>query len=133
MSYLPVYCDACLRASLAPLLPDSAEQPYRCGFCEGSARVVPGPTYGEGDWLAFAEIDGALFDADIDGMQAQTLLAELDSLRDQGTGTSAAVEFLLGKLPQLSNAKGALAVGWSRGLGMLQTLLIARTRDGRVT
>jgi hypothetical protein len=59
------------------------------------------------------------------------LLAELESLRDRGTGTSAAVEFLLGKLPQLSNAQGALAVGWARGLRMLQTLLIARTRDGR--
>jgi hypothetical protein len=131
MSYLPVYCDACLRASLSPLLPDDAEQPHRCSFCEGAARVVPGPTYGDGDWLAFAEIDAAVFEAEIDGARAQVLLAELESLRDRGTGTSAAAEFLLGKLPQLSNAQGALAVGWARGLRMLQTLLIARTRDGR--
>ncbi len=71
---------------------------------------MPGPVYGDGDWLAFAEIDAALFDADIDGRRAQLLLAELQSQRDQGTETPAAVAFLLERVPQLVNVKGALAV-----------------------
>jgi len=94
---------------------------------------VPGPVYGDGDWLAFAEIDAALFDAEIDGRRAQLLLAELQSQRDQGTETPAAVAFLLEKVPQLVTVKGALAVGLSRGLSMLQTLLVARTRDGEAS
>ncbi len=102
---------------------------HRCSFCEGPARVVPGPVYGDDDWLAFSEIDAAIFNAEVDGVQAQFLLEQLEGLRDQGSHAPAVVAFMMGRIPQLQGVKGALTAGVSRGQTMLQTLLTARRRD----
>lgn len=129
MSYLPVYCEACLRASLSPVRPDEGTENHRCAFCEQPARVVPGPVYGDDDWLAFSEIDAAIFHAEVDGVQAQLLLEQLEGLRDQGSLAPAIVAFMIGQIPQLQGVKGALTAGVARGQSMLHTLLLARRRD----
>lgn len=125
-AYLPVYCESCAHASLSSA---AAEAPQICSFCEGSARVVPGPIYGDGDWLAFAEIDGAVFDSAIDGVQASALAAELQELLNQQLEPEAIVLQMIQRVPSLAPIRPALINALPRGLRMLMTLLLARSRD----
>lgn len=125
-AYLPVYCESCAHASLSSA---AASEPQICSFCEGSARVVPGPIYGDGDWLAFAEIDSAVFEAELDGVRASALSAELQELFNQKLEPTAIVQQMIARLPTLGNCRPALVNGLPRGLRMLMTLLVARTRD----
>jgi hypothetical protein len=127
MRYLPVYCAACAHASLSNAEEDDGT--LRCCFCECPARVVPGPVFGDGDWLAFAEIDRAVYEADVDAMSAATLLAELQSQSDRQLPPQAIVTAMIERLPALARARDALLSQLPRGLRMLSTLLLARTRD----
>lgn len=126
-AYLPVYCATCAHASLSPA--DEGEQHLSCSFCEGSARVIPGPIYGDGDWLAFADIDKAVFEAELHGEQAAALAAELQDLLNGNEPPTAIVRHMVERLPSLVSARPALVNRLPRGLRMLMTLLIARTRD----
>lgn len=130
MAYLPVYCGACARASLST---KSANDPQLCSFCEGPARVVPGPIYGDGDWLAFAEIDDAIFEAGLAGGQASSLAEELQQLLSQQSPTDALVQRMIQRVPSLAKCRPALVNGPQRGLRMLTTLLVARSRDQPLT
>ena len=129
-AYLPVYCSSCAHASLSLA---AASEPQICSFCEASARVVPGPIYGDGDWLAFAEIDSAVFDAELDGGQATTLAEELQQLLNEKLDPQAIVQRMIQRLPTLARIRPALVNGLPRGLRMLMTLLVARSRDVPLT
>lgn len=126
-SYLPVYCAACARASLSTASP-SAEQV--CSFCESPARVVPGPVFGDADWLAFSEIDDAVFEAALDRDEVAALTEELQGLLLQQPGVSqAALELMIQRIPSLERCRPALVNGVTRGARLLMTLLSARSRD----
>jgi hypothetical protein len=124
--YLPVYCSVCARASLSS---KSEADPQICAFCEGSARVVPGPIYRDGDWLAFADIDSAVFDAELDGARASGLAEELQQMLAQQSNPQIIVDSMIQRVPNLVNCRPALVNGVQRGLRMLTTLLVARSRD----
>ncbi|HYQ17543.1 MAG TPA: hypothetical protein VEQ58_17340 [Polyangiaceae bacterium] len=126
-AYLPVYCSSCAHASLTPISEQKSE--LRCSFCEATARVIPGPVYGDGDWLAFAEIDKALAEADLTGTQAGELVDVLQVLLDRGELPQVVVQTMIERLPALANVRPALVNRLPRGLRMLATLLSARTRD----
>jgi hypothetical protein len=126
-AYVPVYCAACAHASLWAF--DDREAQPRCSFCEGTARVVPGPAYGDGDWLAFAEIDKAVAEAELLGVQASELADELQDLMNSQQSPLAIVQRMIDRLPSLANARAALVNGLPRGPRMLMTLLSARSRD----
>lgn len=129
-AYLPVYCAPCARASLSTT---SASEPQICSFCEGPARVVPGPIYGDGDWLAFADIDNAIFDAALDGSQASILAEEMQRMFNQEQKLEAIVQHMIKLLPPLAKGRPALVNNAQRGLRMLTTLLVARSRDQTLT
>jgi hypothetical protein len=124
--YLPVYCSVCARASLSS---KSEADPQICAFCEGSARVVPGPIYRDGDWLAFADIDSAVFDAELDGAQASGLAEELQQMLAQQSNPQIILDSMIQRVPNLAKCRPALVNGVQRGLRMLTTLLVARSRD----
>jgi hypothetical protein len=124
--YLPVYCSTCARASLSS---KSEADPQICAFCEGSARVVPGPIYRDGDWLAFADIDSAVFDAALDGARASGLAEEMQQMLTQKSDPQLIVESMVQRVPHLASCRPALVNGVQRGLRMLMTLLVARSRD----
>jgi len=125
-AYLPVYCDFCARASLAAF-EDGQLRPC-CAFCEAPARVVPGPIYGDADWLAFADIDAALSEAELAGATATALADELQHLMDIREAPQDIVKQMVTRLPPLTKARPALVNGLTRGTRMLMTLLGARTR-----
>jgi hypothetical protein len=129
MTYLPVYCDSCARGSLCGPGAHGDEQPLMCSFCEGPVRVIPGPVYGDGDWLAFAEIDAALYAAGLDGGNAHALAERLQSLMDGPESQTAIVRTMIEQLPELDKARPALLNRLPRGLRMLKTLLVGRFRD----
>lgn len=131
MTYLPVYCESCAHASLATA--GGAEQTFHCSFCEEPARVIPGPVYGDGDWLAFAEIDAAVFEAQLDGPQATLLVHAMQELLDRQDAAASVVQQMIERLPVLARCRPALVNRMPRGLRMLMTLLIARTRDEPLT
>jgi hypothetical protein len=127
MAYLPIFCEPCARASLAALEPGIPE--LRCSFCEEAGRVIPGPIYADGDWLTFADIDKSLFEAELDGLQAKALVEVLRQMLDQGEPPQQIVKSMIDRVPSLVNARGALLERLPRGLNMLMTLLVGRTRD----
>jgi hypothetical protein len=127
MTYLPVYCESCAHASLATA--GGTDNALQCSFCEEPARVIPGPVYGDGDWLAFAEIDAAVFEAQLDGAQATLLAHALQELLDQQRPLASIVQLMTERLPVLARCRPALVNSLPRGLRMLMTLLIARSRD----
>ncbi len=125
-AYVPVFCSDCSRASLSSKLPSD---PQLCAFCEGLARVVPGPIYDDGDWLAFADIDNAIYNAELEGAQATALAEELLGMLTQQTDPQAVVQHMLRRLPELEKCRPALVNGVQRGLRLLATLLAARSRE----
>ena len=125
-TYLPVYCATCARASLSSA---AATEPQVCAFCESSARVVPGPIYGDGDWLAFADVDSAVYEAALDGAQAAMLAEQLQQLLTEQAPSVRIVEGMIERVPALANCRPALLNGLPRGVRMLMTLLVARSRD----
>jgi hypothetical protein len=129
MTYLPVYCDACARGSLCGAVALGEEQQLMCSFCEGPVRVIPGPVYGDGDWLAYAEIDAALYAAGLDGGNAAALAERLQGLMDSQQPQTAIVRTMIEQLPELDKARPALLNRLPRGLRMLKTLLVGRFRD----
>lgn len=122
MTYLPVYCEACGHASLASL---EGEGTLLCAFCEAPSRVVPGPLYSDADWLAFAELDSAVFAARLNAERASLLAAEAQELVLRLEGPSAA-QRIIDRLPDLATVKSALVNRWPRGARMLVILLQAR-------
>jgi hypothetical protein len=90
---------------------------------------VPGPTYSDGDWLAFAEIDKAVAEAELLGVQANELADELQDLMSSEQAPLAIVQRMIDRLPSLANARAALVNRLPRGPRMLMTLLSARSRD----
>jgi hypothetical protein len=127
MTYVPVYCDACARGSLSRA--KRGDEPLSCAFCEGQTRPVPGPAYGDGDWLAFADIDDAVFEAGLDATRASSLAAELQVGFDRGESFSTLVLQMLQSEPALATARPALSNQPDRGLRMLMTALTARSRE----
>lgn len=127
MTYLPVYCESCAHASLATS--GGQEASLQCSFCEQPARVIPGPVYADADWLAFAEIDAAVFEAQLDGPQATALSHVMQEMLDRQEPSPRVVQLMIERLPVLSRCRPALVNRMPRGLRMLMTLLIARSRD----
>jgi hypothetical protein len=125
-SYLPVYCAACARASLSTASPNAQQV---CSFCEGPARVVPGPVFGDGDWLAFSEIDDAVFEAGLNRDEVAALTEELQQLLERADSPQPAVQLMIQRIPSLERCRPALVNGPTRGARLLMTLLSARSRD----
>jgi len=90
---------------------------------------VPGPIYNDGDWLAFAELDTAVFDAELDGAGAATLAEKLQTLLTRHEPAETVVGRMIECLPSLAKCRPALTLGVPRGPRMLMTLLVARMRD----
>lgn len=95
--------------------------------------MVPGPIYGDGDWLAFADIDNAVFNAALDGSQAIILAEELQQMFNQKQTLEAIVQRMIQLMPSLAKGRPALVNNTQRGLRMLTTLLVARSRDQPLT
>jgi hypothetical protein len=127
MTYVPVFCDACGRGSLS-LAKDGVHALF-CSFCEGPTRAVPGPAYGDGDWLAFAEIDRAVFEAGLNASEAALQTAELQAMLDRGDPFTQITSRMLERIPALLAARPALMNQPARGVRMLATALTARMRD----
>lgn len=127
MTYVPVYCEECEHASLSEH--SSVDRRVFCSFCERPARVIPGPAFGDGDWLAFAELDRAVHAAALDGLQATALGERLQALEDASASPATVVGAMLEGLPELRRARPALVNGLQRGLRILKTLLAARARN----
>jgi predicted trehalose synthase len=104
------------------------EHKLRCAFCEATARVIPGPTYSDEDWLAFAEIDRAVFEAGLEAAQASALVYQLQDMLDRQETAGSIATRVVELVPQLAHARPALVNRLPRGLRMLMTLLLARTR-----
>jgi hypothetical protein len=128
VTYLPIYCASCKRASLSPMS-DEGSEPSLCSFCEVAARIVPGPLYSDGDWLTFAQIDQALAGAELLGVQAGELADELQRWMDSPEEPLAIVQHMLRRLPSLMSARLALVSEPPRGLNILLSLLTVRTGD----
>lgn len=127
MLYVPVFCVSCARCSLSAA--KDGRHALLCAFCEWPARAVPGPAYGDGDWLAFAEIDRAVFDAGLSAVEALSLASELQAMLENGVSFVQTTERLVARVPSLSSARPALVSQPTRGLRMLATTLSARTRE----
>lgn len=104
-----------------------------CSFCEGPARVVPGPVFGDGDWLAFSEIDDAVFEAELNRDEVAALTEELQQLLVRPDSSGAAVQGMIQRIPSLERCRPALVNGPTRGARLLMTLLSARSRDLPIT
>jgi len=94
---------------------------------------VPGPLFGDGDWLAFAEIDHALFETEFNEADPRALAEELQQRLDEQADPQSIVQHMVRRLPSLEKCRPALVNGVQRGLRMLTTLLVARSRDQPVT
>lgn len=127
MSYVPVYCDSCGRGSLSHATAGS--HALFCSFCEGPTRAVPGALYGDGDWLAFAEIDRAVYEAGLNVAEALSLGTDLQSQLDRGEAFATVIAHMIERVPALKSAKPALSNQPARGLRMLVTAFTARTRE----
>jgi hypothetical protein len=125
MAYLPVYCDDCGHASMAAYDSDGA---LLCAFCETESRPLPGPLYSDADWLAFAELDSAVFAARLDPSRARLLSEETLSLLVRGESAGVGAKRMIERLPELARVKPALLDQWPRGPRMLVILLLARSR-----
>lgn len=122
--YVPVHCEECARSSLS--LP--TEGCPICSFCEAPARVVPGPIFGDGDWLAFAEIERSVYDADLSAEVASHLAEELQQAIERQDEPIHIVQEMIKRVPALVKARPALVSALPRGLRLLMVQFIARTR-----
>jgi hypothetical protein len=124
MSYIPVYCALCSRATLAEKKAES--NALSCGFCERPASVVVGPAYGEQDVLAFAEIERAVGEAVLDRAEAQLLSGRLQQWLDERLPPSVIIQQLMAAIPMLMDARAALFADPQRALGILVATIGAR-------
>lgn len=122
--YIPVYCDTCARSSLAA----PTEGSPICSFCEGPARVVPGPIFRDGDWLAFAEIEQAVAVAKVRGQDAAVLAEELQQALERRENPREIVRLMIERVPALAKARPALVSALPRGLQLLMVQFVARIR-----
>lgn len=100
-----------------------------CPSCGAAARVVPGPAYGETDRFAFEEIEAAIFDARLDGVEGYMLAEALrEMLRGEYLFELVAAR-MIERLPSLARARAALLRQPRDGFGMLMTVLTARSRE----
>jgi hypothetical protein len=81
--------------------------------------------------LAFADIDKAVFEADLDSVRASTLAAQLQAGLDRGETFATLIKQMLENEPALKPARPALSNQPDRGLRILMTALTARVRDIR--
>ncbi|HKY37774.1 MAG TPA: hypothetical protein VJN18_17650 [Polyangiaceae bacterium] len=127
MPLLPVYCEACARASLVS--PGEQEHGLVCPSCTAAARVVPGPAYGESDRLVFEEIETAVSDAALDGVEAYILAEALREMLRVESAFELVVARMMERLPSLASARAGLLRHPRHGFGMLMTILSARSRE----
>ena len=78
---------------------------------------------------ACRDIDSAVFDAALDGPRASVLAEEMQQMLTQQSDPQLIVESMIQRVPQLARCRPALVNGVQRGLRMLATLLMARSRD----
>lgn len=130
MPYLPVYCDSCSRTSLASEEANEAAV-LSCCFCERAGRVIVGPAYGERDLLAFAEIEQAVSQALLDGIEADILSGLIQEWLDERVQPSTVLGRMLDRLPSLEQARGAIFDQPTRAVGMLLVMISARIHAPR--
>jgi hypothetical protein len=85
--------------------------------------------FGDGDWLAFSEIDDAVFEAGLDRDEVAALTEELQQLLERVESPHLAVQQMIPRIPSLERCRPALVNGPTRGARLLMTLLSARSRD----
>jgi hypothetical protein len=114
----------CSRTTLAD---ENAElNPLACAHCERPAAPVVGPTYGERDLLAFAEIERAVGDAVLDGRKADLVSGLLQLWIDERLPARLIVHETMARIPTLLRARGALFEDPKRAVGILVTTIGAR-------
>jgi hypothetical protein len=133
-AYLPVLCSACLRTYL---LPAASGTELSCRECGGTASVVPGETYGEGDIPLFERVSAAVDSGLRSAQAARQIVAELRDARHRSDPPEANLLRVVDELPGLGFLIPALyakritpahRVQIARGLGMVLTLVAARLR-----
>lgn len=132
--YLPSFCSSCSSSYL--LLAASAEH-LTCPKCGGTARVVPGESYGDGDVPLFERVAAAV-DSDLRTVRtARKIMAELHHARGGGEAPEAILLRLTDDLPGLRFLIPALyprrttladRQQMTRAMGMLLSLSGARLR-----
>jgi len=127
MLLLPVYCEACARASLVS--PAEREHGLVCPSCTAAVRVVPGPAYRETDRSAFEEIEAAVSGARLGGAEAYILAEALREMLRGEYVSELVVARAIERLPSLAAARATLSRYPRHGVGMLMTILSARSRD----
>lgn len=100
--------------------------------------MVPGPIFRDEDWLAFAEVEQAVANAELRGDAAAALAEELQQELERGRDPLQVVQGTLKRVPALANARPALVSAPRRGIQLLVVQLNARTRatsadEGRLT
>jgi hypothetical protein len=131
--YVPVLCCVCLRAYL---LPAASGEGLCCRECGGTARVLPGEMYSEGDIPLFERISEAVH-SDLSAWAAREIVTELRDARGRSDSLEAVLLRVTDNLPGLrflipalypkqvrSVHRGQIA----RGLSMVLTLVSARLR-----
>lgn len=89
--------------------------------------------FGDGDWLAFSEIDDAVFEAELHRDEVDALTEELQQLLERPDSAQPALQLMIQRIPSLERCRPALVNGPTRGARLLMTLLSARSRDLPIT
>lgn len=129
MSYIPVFCPLCSRASLVS--EDSERNVLPCSFCEWPAAPLVGAAYSDDDLLAFAEIERAVADAVLDHNEAAILSGRLQQWLDEAMPPLTIIHTLMGQMPALFDARGALFDRPSRAVSILVTTIGGRALTNR--
>jgi hypothetical protein len=132
--YLPVLCSACLRTYL---LPAASGTELSCRECGGTASVVPGETYGEGDIPLFERVSAAVDSGLRTARAARQIVTELRDARHRSDSLEAILLRVADELPGLGflipglyskRITPAQRAQMARALGMVLTLVAARLR-----
>jgi hypothetical protein len=80
LPHLPLACDTCDRAWLAPARFD---QIATCPFCDGSAEIIPGESYRAEDVALFARIAGVVHGQHLSSLASHRLWAVLSNVSER--------------------------------------------------
>ena len=131
--YLPVLCSSCLRSYL---LPAASGDELSCRECGGTASVVPGEIYGEGDIPLFERVSAAV-GPELTPRAAEKIVADLRDARGRSAPLEASLLRVSDDLPGLRflipslHAKQIRPVHrmqMARGMVMVLALVSARLR-----
>ena len=122
MLYLPTSCKSCGRAALHHEL-ESEGGEFVCPFCGGTASVVPGCNYAEGDRPLFGELSQIVADARVAQVEAEQMA--IDAHEASAAGLERQALERLGVRLRSLKLRGISESQQHKALMMLATILEA--------